>query len=392
MDVAAGVIQGSVLGPILFIIFIADINSYMPAGVIIEKYADDIIAYILGKATNSSLPQEVVDAVQRWCVVNKMRLNTDKCKVLHVPGNDTPYGPYHPGHSWMVTLDNNALEVVSSYKYLGVEINTKLNWNQQWQRVKLMTRSTPFLIKRLRRTGFERGILVNVYRSLVLSHFNYSSPLLTTSSRSDKHEMQMFQKRLLRIIGINTPEELKKYNIVDIETHIENAAVSKIRKVLSNPHHPLNKRYARTNARTGKMALMVPKPKTKKYTNSIVPKCVRILRDGAEDLYTTAAKRAPVVLIPTPPKEPKVPCPLCKRFYKNEKGLKIHLSACKKKTQTPAAATESAATTKSTKKKAGKVTTATTNKTTKTTTTTKKKTATTAKRQPRKQNLGPKTK
>jgi hypothetical protein len=182
---------------------------------------------------------------------------------------------------------------------------------------------------------------------------------------------------------------------VDIETHIECAAVSKIKKVLTNPHHPLNKRYARTNARTGKLALMVPKPKTKKYTNSIVPKCVRILRDGAEDLYTTAAKRAPVVLLPPPPKEPKVPCPLCKQFYKNEKGLKIHLSACKKKTQPPAiaAATAATTTTKSTKKKAGKVTTATTNKATKTKTATKKKkTATTAKRQPRKQNLAPKTK
>jgi hypothetical protein len=36
------------------------------------------------------------------------------------------------------------------------------------------------------------------------------------SSRSDKHEMQMIQKRLLRIIGINTPEELKKYNIASV--------------------------------------------------------------------------------------------------------------------------------------------------------------------------------
>ena len=66
MDVAAGVIQGSVLGTILFIIFILDINDYMPEEVELEKYADDILNYIIGKATSTNLPQEVVDAVQRW--------------------------------------------------------------------------------------------------------------------------------------------------------------------------------------------------------------------------------------------------------------------------------------------------------------------------------------
>jgi hypothetical protein len=45
-------------------------------------------------------------------------------------------------------------------------------------------------------------------------------------------------------------------------------------------HHPLNKKYARSNACTGKLALMKPKTKTKKlFTDSIVPACMRILRE-----------------------------------------------------------------------------------------------------------------
>ena len=42
-NVEAGVIQGSVIGPILFILFISDINKYLPEGVELEKYADDIL-------------------------------------------------------------------------------------------------------------------------------------------------------------------------------------------------------------------------------------------------------------------------------------------------------------------------------------------------------------
>ena len=45
LDVEAGVIQGSVLGPILFIIFISDINSYIPQSIELTKFADDLGTY-----------------------------------------------------------------------------------------------------------------------------------------------------------------------------------------------------------------------------------------------------------------------------------------------------------------------------------------------------------
>ena len=47
-NVEAGVIQGSVIGPILFIIFIHDINDYLPPGIDLVKYADDILSYLIG--------------------------------------------------------------------------------------------------------------------------------------------------------------------------------------------------------------------------------------------------------------------------------------------------------------------------------------------------------
>ena len=52
--VEAGVIQGSVLGPILFLLFILDVNEYLPKETDLLKYADDILTYLLGKAIHQT--------------------------------------------------------------------------------------------------------------------------------------------------------------------------------------------------------------------------------------------------------------------------------------------------------------------------------------------------
>ena len=81
LKVEAGVIQGSVIGPILFILFIVDINDYLPQEADLEKYADDILSYLIGKF-DCSLPQKIADGVLKWCIENKMRLNVKKCKII----------------------------------------------------------------------------------------------------------------------------------------------------------------------------------------------------------------------------------------------------------------------------------------------------------------------
>jgi len=114
-DVEAGVIQGSVLGPILFILFISDINEFIPAGVEIEKYADDILAYITFKSASDlgTIPQQIADGVEKWCAINKMRLNPSKCKVLLVNPSSQPDTALSLSLS-LPTLSGLPVEVVSS--------------------------------------------------------------------------------------------------------------------------------------------------------------------------------------------------------------------------------------------------------------------------------------
>ena len=110
-------IQGSVLGPVLFLLFIAGINEYLPEGIHFEKYADDIIAYIIGSKTRTDLPQRVANAVEKWCEVNHMRLNVSKSNVMYFnPANPQPE----------ITIGESRLGIVNEYKYLGFYITNTI--------------------------------------------------------------------------------------------------------------------------------------------------------------------------------------------------------------------------------------------------------------------------
>ena len=94
-------------------------------------------------------------------------------------------------------LDGQDLDEVNSYKYLGININSKLNWNQQWDHVYDKIRTAPYLLRQLRQLGFREPILVNVYRSYVKSHLAYSAPALTSATSKLIEEMEVFQRRAL---------------------------------------------------------------------------------------------------------------------------------------------------------------------------------------------------
>jgi hypothetical protein len=94
----------------------------------------------------------------------------------------------------------------------------------------------PFLIKQLKRSGLEEKILVSTYKSLVLSHFNYSATVLVSASEIAKHEMQVFQNR---IIGLTKVLARSKYGITDITSQLDQASLNQVRKLLQSADSPL---------------------------------------------------------------------------------------------------------------------------------------------------------
>ena len=117
-----GVLQGSKLGPILFNIFINDLLIELDAtgfGATIGRtnipvlgFADDIVLI----SDDPCKLQELINLCQSWAVRNQISFKTDKCKVMLFNG---------PPNGVKFTLENEILEIVDTYKYLGITLTSK---------------------------------------------------------------------------------------------------------------------------------------------------------------------------------------------------------------------------------------------------------------------------
>lgn len=117
--VLLGVPQGSVLGPLHFLIFMNDLSNNISSKVCL--FADDCAIYQkIGNQDDATLLQKDLNSVLAWCQKYNMELNISKCKSVCVSHTSLACPHYY--------LTDMSLESASSHKYLGVHIWSNLSW------------------------------------------------------------------------------------------------------------------------------------------------------------------------------------------------------------------------------------------------------------------------
>ena len=188
-EILFGVPQGSILGPLLFNIFLADL-FFVLKDIDIAGYADDNTPFIVENNIDNVIAslEQVSDALFNWFKNNRLKNNVDKCHVL--VSTNKPVGIKVGDY----TIDNSECE-----KLLGVKIDVNLNFNDHIsdlckkasRKVSALARVTPFL-------GLSKRKLL--MKAFFTSEFSYFPLIWMCHSRSNNMKISMLHKRCLRII------------------------------------------------------------------------------------------------------------------------------------------------------------------------------------------------
>lgn len=206
--VSSGVIQGSVLGPLLFTSYLFDLVDHIETHM--KNFADDGKLYANPTLSAVQL-QEDLKNVEEWSRLWGMRLNESKCTVLRI-------GPNNPKQEY--SLNNTILSSVAEQNDLGVTITSDLKWESHIAKIAKKANSFVYLIKHAFRDHSVK-MIAKLYKSYIRPKLEYAFAVWNPYYIKDIERLEKIQRRVTKIPpelqNLPYPERLARFQITTLK-------------------------------------------------------------------------------------------------------------------------------------------------------------------------------
>ena len=276
-QLTCGVPQGTKMGPLCFLIMI---NDALTDTIHRWKYVDDCTLGITvnNRAPNYTSLQDSLDKLQAWTQSNSVTINHTKTVVMHVCTAKTAVPPPQ------LSIGPHSLQVVNTFKLLGVGLDDHLSWSQHVASVVKAASYRLFMLRRLKSLGTQAEELKGVYISFILPKLMYASPAWSSSLNSTQlHQLERVQKRACRVIlgpaYVDYAHALTTLSLTTLAARYERALSSFGRGLLRTSRHrhflpPAAPPPSRTTRNPN--VLVPPKaPRTDRYKRSAIPTIIK---------------------------------------------------------------------------------------------------------------------
>ena len=199
LPVTSGVPQGSILGPLLFLLYINDLPDALSPDTICAIFADDTKIFRPITHKNDSIAlQRDINNLHQWSKAWGLTFNSTKCTVLSVKRK-------YNVKIYQYTMNNLPLPRVDNMNDLGININNHIKWNQHVNTITNKANQRLWLIKRT--LGFRTPIQAKLtaYQVMVRSILEYCTPLWNPCTKENLTRLELVQKKATNYILNNAP-------------------------------------------------------------------------------------------------------------------------------------------------------------------------------------------
>ena len=192
IKVVSGVPQGSVLGPLLFVLFINDLPHGIKSD--LRLFADDL--KLIVNAQDHINIENDLNLLERWGEMWLLQFNPTKCKCLRIDGNDNPENIYE--------INNVEVKVVESECDLGLHTNSHLTWDDHIKEsIKKANKMIAWIVRNI--ISREEEVMLLLYKTIIRPHLEYCvqvwSPAAHHGSWSMIIDLEKIQKKFTRLIN-----------------------------------------------------------------------------------------------------------------------------------------------------------------------------------------------